>query len=332
VDRGVRRIGRPIPGIRKKGGLRKNRTQHQLTHPRQSPLSYQSCLRCAKVIHELLYATKLINKTAIITITSLGHPPNAPDTPTPPPPPWWGGRWIHHRIRRRSPPWGRRDAGSTSPMLRLPTAGLPPTSPPAPDLRLDAATLNLAAAQASAPPAQASTPLRRRCPESGAPPPHRAARRRPPSPTAGLLDSFDEHDRPIRGCHFHGTQLLFVPGSNTLDPSSSRPPGARFVMGGCILFQNRTLADYWFARFCIGSFWFKLNLAAPSIPLMRCFLSWVRSCLMLVFIIRTMLVRILPIGNTVTWRLERFYSVYEEMVVGGYNYTSHALSMEIFFL
>jgi hypothetical protein len=40
---------------------------------------------------------------------------------------------------------------------------------------------------------------------------------------------------------------------------------------------------------------------------------------MLLFIFRTMLVHILPIGNTVTWRLERFYSVYEEMVDGGHN-------------
>jgi hypothetical protein len=50
-----------------------------------------------------------------------------------------------------------------------------------------------------------------------------------------LLDRFDEHDGPVRGVHFHATQPLFVSGGNPLDPSLPRPPGARFVMGGCIV-------------------------------------------------------------------------------------------------
>ena len=49
-----------------------------------------------------------------------------------------------------------------------------------------------------------------------------------------LLDRFEEHDGPVRGVHFHATQPLFVSGGNPLDPSSPRPPGAQFVMRGCI--------------------------------------------------------------------------------------------------
>ncbi|KAG2604140.1 hypothetical protein PVAP13_4NG052560 [Panicum virgatum] len=88
----------------------------------------------------------------------------------------------------------------------------------------------------TSPPAQASAPPRRRCPESGAPPLHRAAVPAPfPDRQPPRSHRFNEHDGPVRGVHFHATQLLFVPGGNPLDLSSSRPPCARFIMGACII-------------------------------------------------------------------------------------------------
>ena len=59
-----------------------------------------------------------------------------------------------------------------------------------------------------------------------------------------LLDRFDEHDGPVRGVHFHATQLLFVPGGNPFDPSSSRPPGARSVMAGCFVAVLRVCVSF----------------------------------------------------------------------------------------
>ena len=62
-----------------------------------------------------------------------------------------------------------------------------------------------------------------------------------------LLDRFDEHDGPVRGVHFHATQPLFVSGGNLLDPSSSRPSGARFA---CL--AHFSLADWRCSRELCG--------------------------------------------------------------------------------